>query len=477
MGHLAIQKPYLALQERLNKNTAGAPAAAELFEILRLRFTEEEATVGARMPLTPAPLEKLSRRLDEAPEHLEAKLERMAEKGLVLDFETNGKRFYMLAPTVIGFFEFTFMRLHKDLPNKKLADLLSAYMFENRAFVESVFGGTTQLGRALVHEKTLGDDIRSEILPYEQASEILKNAKLLAVGLCYCRHKAMHHGNPCKKPMEVCTTLNESADWVIRRGFGREISAEEALDIAANTRDHCMVHIADNVKNNVSYLCHCCGCCCGQLRAISSHGIQHAVHTSNFLACTDGDKCKGCARCVKACPVMAIELRPTSFGKTTAAIDEELCLGCGACNIACKNKALSMKPREKRVFTPEDNIERLIRAAVERGTIHHMLFDDPDSVTSRGMNLALGALLSLPPGKQLLAIEQVKSTFVKTLVNGAKKQMEADAASAEDLAAVGGHAGAGRGASAPTAPCEKVVGMTPRDSDAGGEHARLRGAG
>jgi len=237
------------------------------------------------------------------------------------------------------------------------------------------------------------------------------------------------------------------------------------------------VHIADNVKNNVSYLCHCCGCCCGQLRAISSHGIRHAVHTSNFLACTDGDKCKGCARCVKACPVMAIELRPTSFGKTTAHIDEEMCLGCAACNIACKNKALSMKPREKRVFTPEDNIERLIRAAVEHGTIQHVLFDDPDSVTSRGMNLALGALLSLPPAKQLLAIEQVKSTFVKTLVNGAKKQMEAAAASTDDMAAVGGQAGAPRAASSAAASREKVVEMPKLDSDTGGEHGRMRGAG
>jgi Pyruvate/2-oxoacid:ferredoxin oxidoreductase delta subunit len=425
MGHLAIQKPYQALQERLHKNPVGAPATEELFEILRLRFTKEEAEIGARMPMTPAPLEKLCRRLDEEPARLEAKLDRMAEKGLVLDFETNGRQFYMLAPTVIGFFEFTFMRLHKDLPNKKLADLLSTYMYEDTAFAENAFRGSTQIGRTLVHEKSLSDDQRAEILPYEQASEILKKAELRAVGLCYCRHKAMHHGTPCKKPMEVCTTLNQSAEWVIRRGFGREISAEEALDIAAMTRDNLMVHIGDNVKNNVSYICHCCGCCCGQLKAINSHGIQNAVHTSNYLAQVDQAKCKACARCVKACPVMAIEVKPTSFGKATASVDEELCLGCATCSLACKNKAMSMEPRAKRIFTPEDNMDRLVRAAVERGTIHHMLFDDPDSVTGRGMNLALGALLSLPVTKQLLAVEQIKSIFVKGIVDGAKRQIAA----------------------------------------------------
>ena len=211
----------------------------------------------------------------------------------------------------------------------------------------------------------------------------------------------------------------------------RNVSAAEALDITAMTRDNCMVHIADNVQNNVSYICHCCGCCCAMLKAINVHGIQTAVHTSNFLACVDIEKCKACTRCVKACPVMAIDLKPMSFGKATSRIDEELCLGCGVCNVACKNKALSMKVRPKRVFTPADNIERLVRAAVERGTIHHMLFDDPESVTSRGMNLALGALLSLPLTKRLLAVEQIKSTFVRTIVSGVKHRRNTPVASTE----------------------------------------------
>lgn len=115
-------------------------------------------------------------------------------------------------------------------------------------------------------------------------------------------------------------------------------------------------------------------------------------------------------------------LQPVSFGSAAARIDEELCLGCGVCCVTCKNKALMMKARAQRVFTPENNIERLIRAAVERGTVHHLLFDNPDSVTSRGINLALGALLSLPLTKRLLAVEQIKSIFVRTIVQAARKK-------------------------------------------------------
>jgi hypothetical protein len=72
-----------------------------------------------------------------------------------------------------------------------------------------------------------------------------------------------------------------------------------------------------------------------------------------------------------------------------------------------------------------------ICAAVERGTIHHMLFDDPDSVTSRGINLALGALLSLPLTKRLLAVEQIKSTFVRTTVSGVKQRRNTPVARTE----------------------------------------------
>jgi len=450
-----LKSPMSPCSSASTRTPIGAPATDELFEILRIRFSAEEAAIGARMPMTPAPLSVLSRRIGEDPERLEARLDRMAEKGLVLDFETKGKRFYMLAPTVIGFFEFTFMRLHEELPNARLADLLSTYMFEDDAFAKSAFRADTQVGRTLVHESTLSDDLRAEILPHEDAGEIIKNASLHAVGLCYCRHKAMHHGNPCKKPMEVCTSLNESADWIIRRGFGRKVSAEEALEISARTRDEGMVHIADNVRNNVSYICHCCGCCCGQLRGITTHGIRNAVHTSNFLAAVDDDKCKACARCVKACPVMAIDIKPTAVGKATAEIDEDLCLGCGVCNISCKNKAMSMVPREKRVFTPADNIERLVRAAIERGTIHHMLFDDPDSVSSRGLNLALGAILALPPAKRLLAVDQIKSLFVRAIVERAKS----DAGLADDA---GRPAGKGNGQSAGRSDSSAEPAVTPR---------------
>ena len=46
----------------------------------------------------------------------------------------------------------------------------------------------------------------------------------------------------------------------------------------------------------------------------------------------DSEKCTGCTRCVKACPVEAI----TGEKKMAHRIDEEKCIKCGSCYDVCK---------------------------------------------------------------------------------------------------------------------------------------------
>jgi hypothetical protein len=149
---------------------------------------------------------------------------------------------------LLGFFEFTFMRVRNDLPQKKLARLMWNYAHENGDVVRRIFSGETGAGRSLVYEDSLSEADRSEILTYDTASGLIREAKKIAVGLCYCRHIKQHNGNQCKYPMNVCTSLNQGADFVIRKGFMREISKEEALDIFEGTKQKGLVYVADNVK-------------------------------------------------------------------------------------------------------------------------------------------------------------------------------------------------------------------------------------
>lgn len=73
-------------------------------------------------------------------------------QGLVMDFEHQGMLMYILSPTVIGFFEFAFMRVRTDLPQKEIAGHMVAYAHDEPDFARAVFAGKVQAGRALVHE-------------------------------------------------------------------------------------------------------------------------------------------------------------------------------------------------------------------------------------------------------------------------------------------------------------------------------------
>ncbi len=230
MGHLGRDLGvYGKLQRRLDRYPIGAPPAKELYKILRILFSEEEASIASRMPIRFSDIRKLSRLTQKGENELRPLLESMADKGLVMDFERRGKTYYMLSPTLLGFFEFTFMRVRDDIPQKKLAHLMWNYAHENRDVVPGIFAGQTAPGRALVHEDSLSEEDRSQILTHEIASGLIREAKKIAVGLCYCKHIREHQGDPCKYPMDVCTSLNGGANFVVRRGFMREISKEEAL--------------------------------------------------------------------------------------------------------------------------------------------------------------------------------------------------------------------------------------------------------
>ncbi len=415
MGHIRNGKGvYGRLQKRLDRFPIGAPPAEALYEILKRLFTEEEAEIGCRMPLAFTDLAGIARRTGKSPDALLPVLERMAGKGLVMDFEHRGRTVFMLSPTVSGFFEFVLMRVRDDIPQKEVARHMIAYAHDDPAFARSVFAGKVQLARTLVHEAALDPDDATRILDHERASQVVRDAKTHAVSLCYCRHIQEHAGKPCAKPMEVCTTLDAAADFLVRRGLARKISREECLDLFAATREAGLVHIGENVRKRPAFVCHCCGCCCGMLTAINRFRMFDAVVTSPFLAAVDREACSGCGLCAKLCPVKAIAVQ--GKGKEArAAVNEEICLGCGVCKPACAKKALRMAPRKERIVVPENAWRRTVTMAIERGKFQNLLFDDFDRLDHAALRAVTRIILALPPVKKALLSEQVQSRFFKAL--------------------------------------------------------------
>jgi ferredoxin len=385
-------------------------------KILRLLFSPADASIAKQLPTSPMPLETLSKGLDIPHDDLESRLTDMAQRGLVLDLERYGRRYFALPPVVVGFFEFTFMRTRDDLPMEVLARLYEEYMREDDRFARSIFQGETQVGRSLVREESLPDAIGSSVLDWERASRIIQSARCLAISLCACRHKAAHLGQACEAPMKTCLSFNTAAEMLIRQNIAEATTVRDAMAVLEESKAHGLVQIGDNVQRDVGYLCNCCSCCCGMIQAIRTFDIRNAIVTSNWSMEIDKTKCTGCGKCITVCPLDAISFTESAPGEKRAKCEEDLCLGCGVCYQACNHGAISMKPRPERVFTPETVYDRMIAMAIERGKLADLIFSAPQSLSHRALGRILAVIEKCPPYKALVAIRPLRSTFLNALV-------------------------------------------------------------
>ena len=80
MGHLAAKSIYSDLRKRVDKNAVGAPDSKEMFEILSLVFSEDDARIAAKMPMKFASLNKISKLTGIEPNELKSRLSSMADK-------------------------------------------------------------------------------------------------------------------------------------------------------------------------------------------------------------------------------------------------------------------------------------------------------------------------------------------------------------------------------------------------------------
>ncbi|HOX38874.1 MAG TPA: 4Fe-4S binding protein [Candidatus Brocadiia bacterium] len=442
MAHIVNpQKEYRLLQQRLDRNVSGAPDSPAFMKILEMLFTPEEANIMRRLPSKPTRMDILAQKLGMPENELADKLTEMARRGLVFDFERKGRRYCSQVPVVIGFFEFTYMRTREDLPMTELSRLFTEYMEREDKFARAVFKGETQMGRSLVREEALPEDDHTEILDYERASRIIKDAGTVGVSLCACRHKKSHLGEACDAPMEVCMTLGKSAAIMAKHGLTRLIAPDEAMKVLDQCKAANLAQTGDNVKRKLTYICNCCGCCCGMMQAIRMFDIRNAIVTSNWVMQVDEEKCRACGKCVKVCPARAIDLaapksrialppgadsEPSNgeeAGKSArkACVDETLCLGCGVCYSSCKFGAISMRSRPQRVHTPETLFDQMISMAIERGKLSNLLFDEPEKLSHRALGRIVSVVEKSPPFKAAMAVKPLKSAFMNALVSGAKK--------------------------------------------------------
>jgi Fe-S-cluster-containing hydrogenase component 2 len=428
MGHLVGKDIYRRLGRKIDRQATRAPWNETLHELLRELYTREEADLVVRMPHGLSTLTRIERATGYDRPHLEQLLDGLCDKGLVMDLEIQGRYRYTVSPLVIGIFELTMMRTGPDLDRKKLAGLFHRYMGPNGVFHDANFarGESTTIMRALAYEGTVREDEYVEVLDYEKARSIIDRADRFSMGLCSCRHEKLHLGCGCEAPMDNCSSMGYSADYLIRHDLAREVSKAEMLDNVERSRELGLVMNADNVQRNVTFICHCCGCCCNALAGLTEHGYTAAIVTSSYIARSDDTICKGCNHCEKACPIDAIAMvaddDPTSKRKKRPFVDEDFCLGCGVCANACTTGAMKLDQREQRVIPPESTFQRVILSALDRGTLQYQLFDNPASGSQAFLRGLVGGFLKLPPVKRALLSDQLRSRFLSAMENGIRKQ-------------------------------------------------------
>lgn len=423
MGHQNSIKynSYKNLTNRINLFPQGAAASELLFEILKILFSEREAGLVSQLPIKPFNAAKAAGiwKIKE----FEARniLNDLADRGILTDAEQDGDILYSMPPPMAGFFEFSLMRYRNDIDQKTLSELFYQYMNIEEDFIKNLFTtGETQLGRAYINEEVLSAENALHVLDYERASEVIKTATSIAIGVCYCRHKMKHLGKNCNAPMDICMTFNASADSLSRHGIARKVDFSEGIDLLQKARDYNLIQFGENVQENVNFICNCCGCCCEALVAARKFGFLNPVHTTNFYPSIVEDSCNGCSKCVTLCPVEAMTLvssnDPVKPLKKKAKINQDICLGCGVCLKGCEKKAIDLHSREERVITPVNSVHRVVMMAIERGKLQNLIFDNQVMFSHRAMAALLGVILKLPPLKQAIASQQFKSRYLAALI-------------------------------------------------------------
>lgn len=329
------EEVYRKLANVLDTLPNGFPTTEEGVEIALLKkiFDPDEADLFCDLRLTFETPEQIAERTGRPLEGLAEKLKAMRMKGQLFGIDFGTAQVYRMLPWVFGIYEFQLKRMDREM-----AELSEAYM---PAFGPQFFETRPQLMQVLPVEKEIGKN--QEALNYEKVSSIIETGQSFAVNECICKKEKHLLDHGCDKPLEVCMAIapvpgvfeNDNA-W-----SGRVIDRKEAYAILDKAEAAGLVHLTSNITDGRYYICNCCGCCCGVLRAITEYGINGAVN-AHYYAEIDAETCESCGICAdERCQIQSITEDDGAYRVLT-----EKCIGCGLCISTCPADAIRLVRKE-----------------------------------------------------------------------------------------------------------------------------------
>ena len=330
---------YQQLAEKID--LAGSERIPKLF---RMAADEDEARLMLAMPGT---VDSLAEKLEIPPERVKEMIDFLFQKGLVFESMKPEGIIYRMSRNLTQFHDATV--LYKNVREEYL-DLWREFREEEWPDIASAI--VEMMPRSVLRVIPIDTTLQtgSRILDFEGARKIIEGARNLAVTDCPCRLAA----RKCDAPLEVCIQIDRAADYATKRGTGRTLTKEEAVEILELSEKEGLVHCMENRSGVGNILCNCCECCCQFTNIVIKYG-KMICDPSRYQAEIDQDACTGCETCLDRCMFEAIEMVEVNGGENTvSSVIAEKCMGCGVCATTCPEEAITLVEIRPVEFIPEN---------------------------------------------------------------------------------------------------------------------------
>jgi len=349
---------YRNLQKHLDNMPVGYPATKSGVELrlLKFLFTPEQAEIALGLDHKFRTVEQIHERVKHlgiSIQDLGARLEDMVERGNTYRKKKDGVKFYANIPLVIGMVELAGPRLTPEAMQDMHAYFQEGFAAE---YISTRIPQTRVIpvGKSITAEHRIGtyDELRAVI---EKAGDRIR------VGECMCRNGRKMAGQACNVTTrsETCMAFLDFADMIAEKGWGRQITKEEALEIAAKNEEDGLVLQPAN-EQEPEFLCSCCGDCCGILVTAKMAPRPVDVVASNYYAVSDPELCTACETCIDRCQMDAVALK-----NDTAVVNLDRCIGCGVCVPTCPSEAIQLVKKDREIVPPKD-MEALYQAIMDQ---------------------------------------------------------------------------------------------------------------